>query len=325
MPNDKKIAVLIDAENVSSKYIKIIMDEAAKYGQVTYRRIYADWTKTIMTSWKATLLEFSLTPMQQFSYTTGKNSTDSAMIIDAMDILYTGRVDGFCLITSDSDFTRLAARLREAGMTVVGMGEAKASKSFVAACQNFAFLDVIAEKIEAEKARRAAEKAKAEAEARAEDLAKEKAAAEEEAERQAGFLGIKGKLARLKEKLTRKKKGKAEKEPKKFPKAKSQSASPAPADQPAAVVHPEKKKSAKQATFSEVEKAARVIVRENVDEEGWVTVSRVGQLLLEKYPGFNVKDYGYAKLRTFLNSTGAYKLKAVRHGKTYCEYYIKLK
>ena len=105
---EKRLAVLIDADNVSPAYIKVIIDEATARGIVTYKRIYADWTRNEMQGWKSVLLEYSLTPMQQYSYTTGKNSTDSALIIDAMDILYTGRVEGFCLVSSDSDFTRLA-------------------------------------------------------------------------------------------------------------------------------------------------------------------------------------------------------------------------
>lgn len=141
--DDLKIAVLIDAENVSSKYIKTIIDEASKEGVVTYKRIFGDWTSAKMASWKDVLLEHSITPIQQYAYTTGKNSTDSAMIIDAMDILYTGKVDGFCLVSSDSDFTKLAARLKEAGKTVIGMGQEKTPKPFVAACSKFKYLDII--------------------------------------------------------------------------------------------------------------------------------------------------------------------------------------
>lgn len=155
MQNDKKYAILIDAENVAAKYIKLILDEISNEGVATYKRIYGDWTKGQTSAWKETLLENSVTPMQQYSYTTGKNSSDSAMIIDAMDILYSGKVDGFCIVTSDSDFTRLAARLREAGMDVIGMGEQKTPRPFVAACNQFKYLD----KIYAENSkRRAAEK-----------------------------------------------------------------------------------------------------------------------------------------------------------------------
>ena len=143
MEQDLKIAVLIDADNISEKYIKIIMDETASIGVATYKRIYGDWTSPHMNSWKNALLNNSIIPMQQYSYTTGKSSTDAAMIIDAMDILYSGNVNGFCIVSSDSDFTRLAARLREAGMTVVGMGESKTPKPFIAACNQFKYLDIL--------------------------------------------------------------------------------------------------------------------------------------------------------------------------------------
>lgn len=143
MQQDKRFAVLIDADNVSDKYIKVILDEISNEGIVTYKRIYGDFTKTNLNSWKSILLNHSITPMQQYNYTTGKSSTDSAMIIDAMDILYSGNVDGFCLVSSDSDFTRLAVRLRESGMYVIGMGERKTPNPFISACNSFKYLEII--------------------------------------------------------------------------------------------------------------------------------------------------------------------------------------
>jgi len=145
MLEEKRFAVLIDADNVSPKYIKYILDEIANYGVATYKRIYGDWTKPTTASWKDVLLENSVTPVQQYSYTVGKNATDSAMIIDAMDILYSKNVEGFCIVSSDSDFTKLSSRLRESGMLVVGMGEKKTPKPFIAACNQFKYLDVLAE------------------------------------------------------------------------------------------------------------------------------------------------------------------------------------
>lgn len=141
--NGKIIALLIDAENISPKYIQVIVDEISLYGTPAYKRIYADWTSPDMASWKKMLLENNLTPIQQFSYTQGKNASDSAMIIDAMDILYTKNCDGFCLVSSDSDFTRLASRLRESRMSVIGMGESKTPMAFKAACDTFKYLDVL--------------------------------------------------------------------------------------------------------------------------------------------------------------------------------------
>lgn len=138
---ERRMAVLIDAENVSPKYLKHVLDEIATHGMPTYKRIYGDWTTPQLSSWKGALLEYSITPIQQYSYTTGKNATDSALIIDAMDILYSGSVDGFCIVSSDSDFTRLAARLREAGMFVLGMGERKTPRPFIAACEKFRYFE----------------------------------------------------------------------------------------------------------------------------------------------------------------------------------------
>lgn len=141
--SDLRLAVLIDADNIPYHNIKGMLEEVAKYGNPTFKRIYGDWTKPTVVGWKGVLLDYAITPIQQYSYTSGKNATDSAMIIDAMDILYTGRVDGFCLVSSDSDFTRLATRLREAGMRVYGMGEQKTPSAFRAACDKFIYLEIL--------------------------------------------------------------------------------------------------------------------------------------------------------------------------------------
>lgn len=141
---EKRFAVLIDADNVSPRYIKYIFDEVSDMGVATYKRIYGDWTDTTKRGWKDVILEWSVNPIQQYSYTFGKNATDSAMIIDAMDILYSGNVEGFCIVSSDSDFTKLAQRLREDGMFVLGMGERKTPTPFVKACDAFKILEVIA-------------------------------------------------------------------------------------------------------------------------------------------------------------------------------------
>ena len=138
-----KLAVLIDADNVPYSNVKGMMEEIAKFGTPTTKRIYADWTRPNANGWKPVLLEHAITPIQQYSYTTGKNSSDSALIIDAMDLLYTGKVDGFCIVSSDSDFTRLAIRLRESGMKVIGIGEKKTPPSLIAACDRFIFLEVL--------------------------------------------------------------------------------------------------------------------------------------------------------------------------------------
>lgn len=143
--NDIRLAVLIDADNVSYHYVDVLMPEVARYGLPTIKRIYGDWTSPNLSGWKPLLQAYAIIPIQQFSYTTGKNSTDSALIIDAMDLLYTEKVDAFCLVSSDSDFTRLATRLREAGRKVYGIGEKKTPKPFIAACDKFTYLEVLSE------------------------------------------------------------------------------------------------------------------------------------------------------------------------------------
>ena len=148
METDIKLAVLIDGDNIPSAYVKEMMEEIAKYGNPTIKRIYADWTKPNPTKWKNILLENAITPIQQYNYTAGKNATDSAMIIDAMDILYSEKVNGFCLVSSDSDFTRLATRLREAGMKVFGIGEKKTPEPFIAACDKFIYVEILRNKSE---------------------------------------------------------------------------------------------------------------------------------------------------------------------------------
>ncbi|GAB1451712.1 NYN domain-containing protein [Draconibacterium sp.] len=143
MENDIKLAVLIDGDNIPSAYVKEMMEEIAKYGNPTIKRIYGDWTKPILSKWKNMLLENAITPIQQYGYTKGKNATDSAMIIDAMDILYSEKVNGFCIVSSDSDFTRLATRLREAGMKVYGIGEKKTPEPFIVACDKFIYIEIL--------------------------------------------------------------------------------------------------------------------------------------------------------------------------------------
>jgi len=141
--NDLRLAVLIDADNIPYGNVRGMLEEIAKYGIPTFKRIYGDWTRPTIAGWKTVLLENAITPIQQYSYTRGKNSTDSALIIDAMDILYSGKVDGFCIVSSDSDFTRLATRLREAGMRVIGIGERKTPHPFIVACDKFIYLEII--------------------------------------------------------------------------------------------------------------------------------------------------------------------------------------
>ncbi|MBI3136151.1 MAG: NYN domain-containing protein [Bacteroidetes bacterium] len=160
MEKEKKLAVLIDGDNIPSAQVKEMMEEIAKYGNPTIKRIYGDWTQPRLGKWKNLLLENAIAPVQQYGYTTGKNATDSAMIIDAMDILYSGRVDGFCIVSSDSDFTRLATRLREAGMNVIGIGEKKTPQPFIVACDKFIYLEILTPKTQPQRGTTPKEKKK---------------------------------------------------------------------------------------------------------------------------------------------------------------------
>jgi uncharacterized LabA/DUF88 family protein len=231
MENDRKIAVLIDADNVSDKYIKYIFDEISNHGTPTYKRIYGDWTTPQLASWKKVLLNYSITPIQQYSYTTGKNSTDSALIIDAMDILYSDNVDGFCIVSSDSDFTRLAARLREAGMYVIGMGEKKTPTPFISACEKFKYLEVLA----------------------------------------------------------------------------APTASPTPSD-----TKTEEPKPAQDgmASVSELIETIKVIVTETSDDDGWAFLGEVGKRLNKRYPDFDTRNYGHAKLTPLISSLKEFEIQS---------------
>ncbi len=232
MSDELRMAVLIDAENVSGRYLNYIFEELTNYNvKITNKRIYGDWTNPQLSSWKKALLAYSIMPVQQYSYTTGKNSTDSALIIDAMDILYSKSVDAFCIISSDSDFTRLAARLREAGMYVMGMGERKTPKPFIAACENFKYLEVISESIEPE---------------------------------------------------------------------------PEHNTQP-----PEEKK----AEFDEIIDIIERIALENSDEDGFVFLGKLGNVLQKKLPDFDVRNYGYRKLTQLIRASSRFTVQPRSQGK----------
>ena len=286
MASDNRFAVLIDADNVSVKYIKIILDEISKDGIATYKRIYGDWTNPSLISWKSTLLDNSIIPVQQYSYTTGKNSTDSAMIIDAMDILYSGRVEGLCLVSSDSDFTRLAARLRESGMTVIGMGESKTPNSFIAACNKFKYLDILSAADEAE-----AEEAAPKAEPTKKPAAQPKKTAQKAAAKKP------------------KEEPKAEKEPKPAEPKKQQ----------------EKAIEEPRTSLRTIRRALRTIVRENSDEDNWIMVSQVGNLLDKRYTDFDVRNFGFSKLTPFLESLDMFEIKDMKKDSSSPQKYVRLK
>ena len=288
MASDSRFAVLIDADNVSVRYIKIILDEISKDGIATYKRIYGDWTNPSLISWKSTLLDNSIIPIQQYSYTSGKNSTDSAMIIDAMDILYSGQVEGVCLVSSDSDFTRLAARLRESGMTVIGMGESKTPNSFIAACNKFKYLDILAAADEEEP----------------EETVKQQEAA---------------KKAPAQKKAPARKTAAASKKPKEDSKAEKEPKAETKKQQEKAIEEP-------RTSLRTIRRALRTIARENSDEDNWIMVSQVGNLLDKRYTDFDVRNFGFSKLTPFLESLDMFEIKDMKKdGISSPQKYVRLK
>ena len=274
MANEHRFAVLIDADNISDKYIKFILDEISYEGVATYKRIYGDWTKPALAPWKNVLLEYSIAPIQQYGYTTGKNATDAAMIIDAMDILYSGNVDGFCLVTSDSDFTRLAARLRESGMDVVGMGERKTPKPFVVACNKFKYLDILAKQDAANR--------QAEGKQKKEDF-KER------------IIKSKAEQVKKKDKLV-------------IP-------IPEGFDEPdEAEIKEDADLKQEMTPLATIEQAVQMIIRENSGEDDWVFIGDIGNMLLKRYPDFDVRNFGYQKLTPFIRSMSQFEVRTEKHG-----------
>ncbi|NLK76343.1 MAG: NYN domain-containing protein [Clostridiales bacterium] len=239
MEEEKRYALLIDADNVSSKYIDIVTKEAQSFGNVTIRRIYGDWTSNLKNSWKECLLNNALSPIQQYSYTTGKNSSDSALIIDAMDILYMDNVDGFILVSSDSDFTKLAMRLRESGKHVIGMGESKTPTPFVRACEQFKTLDVLY-KNAVEQRKKPAQKVYAKKRIKVVANENENIQETEQAEPITNLQAIKATIISL--------------------------------------------------------------LDENSDEEGWMYLSELGNMIQKMYSDFDCRNYGYTKFGKMIES-----------------------
>ena len=266
-----RLAVLIDADNASRTAMRDVMAEIAVYGTPTVKRIYGDWTTPNMASWKPILLENAITPIQQYSYTTGKNATDSAMIIDAMDILYTGSCDGFVLVSSDSDFTRLATRLREAGKKVIGMGEKKTPNPFIVACDKFIYIEVI---------RAEAKEALAKAEQEAAQAAEPASAPKTEP--------VPAKTAKKSRKKT------AEPAPAPVPE-------PEPEPQPSPA--PAQKKVPKEVVHL-IADAMDMIA----DEDGYVFMGELGNLLIRQQPDFDPRNYGFSKLTQLIKSIDRFEV-----------------
>lgn len=282
MSKEQQYAVLVDAENVSPKYINIIFDEASNYGVTTYRRIYGDWTSTLNNGWKDVLLDNSITPIQQYSYTHGKNASDSAMIIDAMDILYTESVDGFIIVSSDSDFTRLASRLRESGMKVIGMGESKTPNAFISACNSFKYLDILYQSSQEEDdpEMEEVEPIKEAEDAKAFNIATKEVKKPNENGRKRYDYSQKNKR--------RTGSGSKDSTPGKHTKA--------------------SKKPQPQTKLTTVRKALRTIILENSDDDSWISLAYLGNLLSKRFPDFDVRNYGHKKLVTFVQSLNAFEI-----------------
>ena len=248
------------------------------------------------------LLEYSVTPIQQYSYTTGKNATDSAMIIDAMDILYSGNVEGFCLVTSDSDFTRLASRLRESGMLVVGMGEKKTPKAFTTACNKFKYLDILSGSKASSKSSKAEKEKAAAAKAEKERAAAAKAEKERAEKEKAEKAAEKEKAAAKTEKAS---KGSKIKSVKVLSKIK---------EEPPVEIHEEPIEEEETITpLDAIRRSLIDILREDSDEDGWVSTSDLGNKLLKRDSDFDVRNYGYSKLTPFLKSLKGFEMKSVRN------------
>ena len=286
---DVRLAVLIDADNISASYIKPMMSEITRYGNPTIKRIYGDWTKPQLGPWKQVLLDHAISPVQQFGYTSGKNATDSSLIIDAMDILYTEKVDGFCLVSSDSDFTRLATRLREAGKIVYGIGEKKTPTPFVAACDRFIFLEILAPK---EKKSRSSAKSSASSDPSPKALS-QGASAETEAKSASGKSG---------------------KNPQKASEGKSAGADAAETKLSIPEI-PEAKTgsiesadtgAAAERTILEIDEATCELISSSVsdlaDEDGWAFLGDVGNLVNKKSPSFDARNYGFSKMSKLMQS-----------------------
>lgn len=260
MEGQEKIAILIDAENISMKYMKLIMNEVGKYGIATYKRIYGDFSNPGVMAWQDKLREYAMTPIFQFNYTRGKNASDSALIIDAMDILYSGKVTGFCLVTSDSDFTKLAIRLREAGMLVIGMGEQKTPNSLVAACEPFKYLDLLYQ-----------------------ESSEENRKMEEEG------------------KENRKESGKGKKT--------VRNTADGIAD------GEEDTGENKIPTKREVGAEIVSIIESRSEENEWVNISDIGNILPKRIPGFDPRNYKYEKLGGLIKSYDFLETKAIPNSK----------
>ena len=283
--NNLRLAVLIDAENVPRNSIKSIMEEVAIYGTPTIKRIYGDWTSPMIAGWKVSLLENAITPIQQYSYTTGKNSSDSAMIIDAMDILYSERTDGFVIVSSDSDFTRLAIRLREAGQRVIGIGERKTPSAFIAACDKFIYIEVIRSRSNTDEQRGDADELRGDALGSwPVDAGKQRS---EAGERQGDADELHGEADELR--------GEADE-----------------SEQKASLASRGKSQGTQRPRGQKVPDDIIRLIADSVadisDDNGIVFLAELGNLILKKQPDFDHRNFGYKSLSAMIKSIDRFEM-----------------
>lgn len=285
MRKDMKVAVLIDAENISSKYAHTILQEASSLGNVIYKRIYGNWTSTQLGPWKKQLLDHAIQPIQQYSNTAGKNSSDSALIIDAMDLLYQGKLDAFCIVSSDSDFTRLASRLRESEMYVMGIGEQKTPRSFISACNKFVYLDVLYAEQEKKDQKRKCKSAENK------DRDKTPSSAKEE-------IASKGatKQSSSKDRVTE---------------AKHAKAATSEKTQPETEEFDDKHAFSDGTDIVEVTDALINILEEYSDDEGWMPASNLANLLSRRLNDFDTRNFGFKKFVPFVQSLKIFEDRSV--------------
>jgi uncharacterized LabA/DUF88 family protein len=311
---DPRLAVLIDADNVPFHNIREMLEEIAKYGTPTFKRIYADWTKPTVAGWKTVLLENAISPVQQYSYTSGKNATDSAMIIDAMDILYTGRVDGFCIVSSDSDFTRLATRLREAGMIVFGLGEKKTPISFISACNKFIYLEILKEMRPAGKplakpsvgsaALAASSMPAASAGSPSSTATKQKAKAPVQEQRTGNSR---------QNDMSRKTGNSSQTEITKQAEIARQAETARQAEASRqAEVNRQAENSRQEETIQKIDDELIKLISDSINdlagEDGWAFLGELGNFLLRKKPDFDPRNYGFRKLVPMIKSIGQFEI-----------------
>lgn len=282
-----KLAVLIDAENIASKYIGVILSEANTLGNVIYKRIYGNWTSSQMGAWRDTVLDNAIQPIQQYNNTSGKNSSDSSLIIDAMDLLYTGKLNGVCIVSSDSDFTRLATRLRESEVYVLGMGEQKTPRSFISACNKFAYLDLLYQNsVNNARAKKRPQQ----------NIQKNKNGVEDKTAKPAPQAGRAAKPAE-KELLPEKTEKLVEKE--------HESTEPNGSDREAIMA------------------ALIQYAEENSDDDGWIHSSKLADLLGKTFPDFDSRNFGHKTFLPFVLSLNLFEMRRDKANSTVVSFKLK--